>query len=163
MSITAIPHRWYSNDRTDKSAVLVLFQAWSDTGRGTLIGYFHRTASVHGVMTSMNMVHAREWMKMIEKDNLVLRSSEWEPSWFREALTRTEESASRRAAERRPRPVKEKVRIISSPKLVATSRVREPKEKKPKLVTSPPREPKEKKPKVILRKKREGFSSLFED
>jgi hypothetical protein len=41
--------------------------------------------------------------------------------------------------------------------------VREPKEKKPKLVTSPPREPKEKKPKVILRKKREGFSSLFED
>jgi hypothetical protein len=162
MRVTAIPHRWYSNDRNDKSAVLVTFQAWSDTGRGTLIGYLHRTMSVHGVMTSMNMVHAKEWMKMVEKDNLVLCSSEWEPSWFREALTRTEESATRRAAERKPRPIKEKVKV-SSPKLVVTPRLRVPKEKKPKLVTSPPREPKEKKPQVILRKRREGFSSLFDE
>lgn len=160
MNVTAIPHRWYSNDRTDKSAVLVLFQAWSDTGRGTLIGYLYRA---RGIITSTNMIHAREWMKMVEKDNLTLRSSEWEPSWFREAIAHTDERHARRVAERKPRPVKEKVRIISSPKLVATPRLRVPKEKKPKLVTSPPREPKEKKPKVILRKRREGFSSLFDE
>jgi hypothetical protein len=160
MNITAIPHRWYS-DENDKSAVLVTFQAWSDTGRGTLIGYLHQTISVHGVMTSVNMVHAREWMKMVERNNLVLRSSEWEPSWFRAASTRTEERAARRATERKSRPMKEKETTISSPKLV--SRLRVPKEKKPKLVTSPPREPKEKKPKVILRKRREGFSSLFDE
>jgi hypothetical protein len=98
-------------------------------------------------MTSLNMVHAKEWMKKVAEDNLILRPSGWEPSWFRAALTRTEERNARRAAERKPRPIKEKeVTIIPSPELVASPRVREPK-----------------KPKVILRKKREGFSSLFDE